>query len=128
MDVTPLISSDAQVIQSYAQGGFKVSGVQYDGSIFVFPDRVEPWALSADMVLADLTLSNFEALIAMASDLDVVLLGTGAKMQFLPPAMRLQLKQAGLQVEYMDTAAACRTYNVLLSEGRRVVAALMPVT
>lgn len=59
--------------------------------------------------------------------MEFLLLGSGARMQLLPKALRQGLRDAGLVVEVMDTGAACRTYNVLLAEGRRVGAALLPV-
>ena len=61
-----------------------------------------------------------------SAEIDVVLLGTGKIMQILNPALRRELKAVGLSVEAMDTGAACRTYNVLMAEGRRVAAALFP--
>ena len=127
MDVTPLISADSQVIQSYDKDGFKVSGKAYDNAICVATDQTDPWKQAANKTPQDLTLDDFQPLIAKADAIDVVLLGTGAAMTFLEPALRMQLKQAGLSIEFMDTGAACRTYNVLMAEGRRVVAALLPV-
>jgi uncharacterized protein len=57
----------------------------------------------------------------------VIFVGTGAEMAHLPPALRSALEGAGIGVEPMNTPAACRTYNVLLSEGRRVALAALPV-
>ena len=127
MDVTPLISAESQVIQAYADGGFRVSGTAYKGALFVGVDASTPCSQAADKKAQDLTFDDFAPLIEKAADIDVVLLGTGAAMAFLPAPLRQQLKQAGLTIEYMDTAAACRTYNVLMAEGRRVVAALLPI-
>lgn len=119
MDVTPLIARDSQVIQSYANGVFKVSGQAYESPIIVHAESTSPW-----------NVTDFESLIAQdfegLSGFDVVLLGTGRIMQIIPPLLRAELKQAGLSVDSMDTGAACRTYNVLMAEGRRVVAALLP--
>lgn len=125
MDITPLIAAGQQIIQSYKDGVFRVSGERYDGAIIVAPEATNPWNFKGEA--ADLTLDDFAPLIAKADELDVVLLGCGASMAFLPLPLRTQLKEAGLHVESMDTGAACRTYNVLLAEGRRVVAALIVV-
>ncbi len=125
MDITPLIRADQQVIQSYKAGRFKVSSRFYESGIFVFPDRTELWP--ADKGVSDLVVSDFQSLIEQAGALDVVLLGCGAKAEFLP-FLTQDLKAHGLFLEVMDTGAACRTYNVLMAEGRRVVAALLPVT
>ena len=125
MDVTPLIPQGQQIIQAYANGHFRVSGQVYHGPVIVFTDRVVPWpaAHSADA----LTLDDFAVLFPEIENLDVVLLGCGAKMLPIPFALRQSLKERGLAVEFMDTGAACRTYNVLMAEGRRVATALMPV-
>ena len=123
MDVTPLVRADAQIIQSYKGGSFKVSGAVYGGAVLVSPDETVLWDVAGGFEA--LTIGDFDVIAAM--DTDVVLLGTGAKMAFPPIELRRTLKAAGLNVEAMDTAAACRTFNVLMAEGRRVVAALIPV-
>jgi len=122
VNVTPLIKKDAQVIQSYAGGGFKVSGQAYDEAVIVTAENTQKWNTSEARAVQD-----FQPLIDMKDELDVVLLGTGAKIHFLPPDLKQALKEQGLNVEVMDTGAACRTYNVLMAEGRRVAAALVPV-
>ena len=124
MDVTPLIRSDQQVIQSYAGGRFKVSGAGFEISIIVFPDFTLEWGV--DGPVSKLHERDFEPLTNRARELDVVLLGCGAHMEFMPPFLRQKLKDKGLSVEIMDTGAACRTYNVLMADGRRVAAALLP--
>ena len=58
---------------------------------------------------------------------ELLLLGSGQKMQLLPGVLRRDLRSAGVVVEVMDTGAACRTYNILLAEARRVAAALLPI-
>lgn len=126
MDVTPLINSDQQVIQSYSNGRFRVSGHSYGGAVFVSPDRTESWDFTGD--INALTVEDFAPLFDRADEIDVVLLGCGSEMVFVPPSFRAQLKEYGLVVDVMDTGAACRTYNVLMAEGRRVVAAMLPTT
>ena len=125
MDITPLVGAGRQIIQSYAAGRFRVSGVQYDGPVIVFPDGTVPWPQGKKP--ADLTVDDFAPLTAAASGLDVVLFGCGPHFMPLPAPLKVAVKQAGLVVEIMDTGAACRTYNVLMAEGRRVAAALLPV-
>lgn len=124
MDVTPLIRAGTQVIQSYSGGRFRVSGAVYEGAVIVFPDGVSPWNALEDY--SSLIADHFKILAEKSAEIDVVLLGTGKAMQILTPALRQQLKTMGLSVEAMDTGAACRTYNVLMAEGRRVAAALLP--
>lgn len=120
MDVTPLISKNAQVIQAYAHGVFKVSGHSFDGPVLITPDQTVAWDVSG---FDTLSLSDFEV---VGRDIDVLLLGTGKTMAFLPLKLRQELKNSGLSVDCMDTGAASRTYNVLMAEGRRVSAALLP--
>lgn len=124
MDITPLIKDNAQVIQSYAGGGFRVSGARYDGPVIVSVGATRSWDVAGKDVKA-LSVEDFQVLIGESAQIDVVLLGTGEKMVFPDPAMKKALREHGLMVEVMDTGAACRTYNVLMAEGRRVVAALL---
>lgn len=126
MDVTPLIRADQQVIQSYAKGVFKISSVIYNTPVIVAPDETIIWEISNVKSVADLKLEHFNNLINSCDDIDVVLLGSGAKMAFLPRELKVSLKENGLNIDIMDTGAACRTYNVLMAEGRRVVCALLP--
>lgn len=123
MDVTPLLKPGQQIIQSYAGGGFRVSGQAYQGSVLIWPERTVAWALSS---FSGLQVSDFSPVYEHDPLPDVVLFGTGSAQQFLQPALRQELRAKGLVIEVMDTGAACRTYNVLLAEGRRVVAALLP--
>lgn len=111
--------SERQVIQSYGEGGFRVSNVRHIGAILVTSMRTIAWP---DAAVASLT----PALLA-ESDIDVLIVGCGARAAFVPPATREAFKRRGVALEVADTPAACRTYNVLLAEGRRVAAALLPV-
>lgn len=126
MDVTPLIRPDRQVIQSYGGGLFRISGQIYPHAVLVFPDRVLPWPVDDSRVMDDPAI--FNDLIPYRDDIDILLWGTGARMIWLSPAVKSKLTFSGITPDIMDTGAACRTYNVLLAEGRRVVAALMPLT
>lgn len=127
MDVTPLVSADAQVIQSYTQGYFKVSSVKYDGAILVSPEGTQDWVAAQGKRVEDLVEKDFMEWLEKCPNIDMILLGTGKSIKFLEQELRQTLKQKGLNIECMDTGAACRTYNVLMAEGRRVVAALIPV-
>ena len=122
MDITPLVKEGAQIIQSYAGGRFKISGRRYDHPVIVFPDQTLEWNVPEEF--AGLQLQHFQPLIDRADEIDVVLLGTGTQIAFLHPDLRQALKERGLIVEAMDTGAACRTFNVLITEGRRVIAGL----
>ena len=124
VDITPLIPADRQVIDTYAPGHFRVSNVLHRGAVIVFPDHTLTWDAPE---FADLTAGHFAAVLAADPRPEVLLLGAGARMQLLPAALRKALRDQGIVVDVMDSPAACRTYNVLLAEGRRVAAALLPV-
>lgn len=124
MKLTRQSSADRQLVQSYGNGGFRVSGVVYQGSVIVMPTLAVAWPA---MSVQQLTFADFEPLIARAPELDVCLLGCGVTMSPLARDVRLALKDAGLSVDPMDTGAACRTYNVLMGEGRAVAAALIAI-
>lgn len=125
MDVTPLIRNDAQVIQSYSDGKFRVSGQIYDTAIIVTSNSTFNWSKSAKTV-AGLSVKDFDQVFEISDKIDVFLLGCGASMAFLSQELRNALKERGISVDVMDTGAACRTYNVLMAEGRRVAAVLFP--
>lgn len=125
MDVTPAIPSDRQVVEGYGPGWFRVSGQRHEGSLIVFPGLTAPWTATAIGRLSDADLAP---ILEASGWLELLLLGTGDRLVPPPPGVRAALRGAGIGVEIMATGAACRTYNVLLAEGRRVGAALIPVT
>ena len=113
------------VIESYGDGGFRVSGTRYDGSLLVLPEGCVAWSAGR---VEDISLEGLAALWPDGRPVaELLLLGTGKGPWPVPPVMRAALKERGLAVEPMDTGAACRTYNVLLGEHRRVAAALLAV-
>ncbi|MBP7340333.1 Mth938-like domain-containing protein [Niveispirillum sp.] len=124
VDITPIIPADRQVIDTYAPGHFRVSNVLHSGAIIVFPDRTVAWPVPE---FAGLTVEHFAAVLSANPKPEVLLLGSGARMQLLPSALRKALREQGVVVDIMDSPAACRTYNVLLAEGRLVAAALLAV-
>ena len=125
LDISPLIPTGRQVIQGYKGGMFRVGNADYAGPILVFPDRTLAWAAPA---FADLTLGHFAPILQSGPLVQVLLLGCGNAMHLPSLALRNQLKSAGIVIEAMDTGAACRTFNVLMGEDRRVAAALLPAT
>ncbi|MDE2016893.1 MAG: hypothetical protein KGI57_04220 [Hyphomicrobiales bacterium] len=115
-------------IEAYGAGGFRFAGMSHRGSILASPAGVR--ALEA-RVAADLDAAALATLIeearAAPGSVDLVLLGTGQGL--VPPARALReaLRAVGVRCEPMSTAAAARTYNVLMAEDRRVAAALLAV-
>lgn len=124
MEAVRVTHEGRQVIQSYGGGGFTVSGVRHAGSILVFPERTVAW-----MVTNSATISgdSLNAVLAPEAAIDLLLVGCGARTERLDPDLRDRLRQARIAVDGMSTAAACRTFNVLLGEQRRVAAALIAV-
>ena len=121
MELTPVIPSGRQVIESYDTNGFRVTGIAYARSILVFPDATLDWPVSG---IEDVTVATLQPVIERGG-IEILLLGCGPRMMPVPAVLRQALKAAGIGLEAMDTGAACRTYNVLLAENRRVAAALV---
>ena len=94
------------------------------GAVLVFPDHTLAWAVAT---LSDVSLASLSPVSAAEPAVEILLIGTGSRMALLPAALRADLKSLGVGIEIMDTGAACRTYNLLAGEGRRVAAALLPV-
>ncbi|MFD3190725.1 Mth938-like domain-containing protein [Sedimentitalea sp. HM32M-2] len=109
--------TDAQPVEGYGPGFFRIGGQIHYGAVLSGPAGTGRWGGYEDVA----------ALLQLADRVDVVFVGTGAEISHLPSVFRAALEEAGMGVEVMNSPAACRTYNVLLSEGRRVALALLPV-
>ena len=109
------------VFGHYGDGKLKVNDTDYTSSLIIFPDTLHTdWPVAS---VDDITIGHFEEIIARSPD--IVLLGTGMQQRFPSIDTRRELIAAGLNLEVMDTAAACRTYNLLVAEGRDVAAAVL---
>ncbi|MCC7258043.1 MAG: hypothetical protein IT486_06695 [Gammaproteobacteria bacterium] len=118
LDREPLTGN---VIRGCAGGQVQVGNAQYSRPVIIAIDRIiADWSPPAP---AALTLADLQP--ALDLDPEVILLGTGAHQGFAPVAVVAAVLRRGIGLETMTTAAACRTYNVLASESRRVVAALI---
>lgn len=117
MRLTEITYGSALAIESYGPGFFRVGTHVLRGASLVTPWDAGRWG----------GLDDLATPLAMAGKIDVLLLGLGAEVAIVPRALREALEAAGIGVEPMNTPAACRTYNVLLGEGRRIAAALLPV-
>lgn len=120
LDITPKTPAGRQIVQAYGEGGFRITGQGFDGSVLVFLDRTEAWS-------GALTMDGLKAVIDAADRPEILLVGCGATFTLPPEDLRQALKSHGIVLEWMDTAAACRTYNVLAIEERAVAAALVAV-
>ena len=104
----------------YGPGYVSVNGTRWEVSVIVLADQIERWDVAA---FEALTEGSFASLAALG--VEIVLLGSGARLRFPHPRLTQAVGKAGVGLEVMDTQAACRTYNILQEEGRRVAAALL---
>lgn len=109
--------TDAKPVDGYGAGFFRIGGQVYKGAVLTSAAGTASWG----------GMSDADALLALAGEVDVLFIGTGPEIAHIPSGLRAALEEAGLGVEAMNSPAACRTYNVLLSEGRRIAMAALPV-
>ena len=124
MDVTPLVSKDRQFIESYGDGTLKISGIVYSDPVIVFPE----FCFSSEIYEAD--KSNFEILrevFQTSYSPSILLYGAGKNTRTIPEIEKDFVRQQNCVLDVMNTGAACRTFNVLCAEDRRVAAVLFPV-
>jgi uncharacterized protein len=112
--------SGVNTITGYGEGYVMVNGERRASSLVVLADRIEEWSVAG---FDALTAEDFQFLKKL--DVEIVLLGTGARQRFPHPRLTAALVQAGIGLEVMDVHAACRTYNILVAEERKVAAALL---
>lgn len=117
MRLNEVIFDDSRPIDGYGPGFFRIGGEVMEGAVIILPSGVSGWNGYDDRA----------RLFATVAEIDVLFIGTGAEIAQIPRDLRAALEQAGLGVEIASTPAACRTYNVLLGEGRRVGLAALPV-
>lgn len=112
-------------IEAYGDGGFRLDKKRVEGSMYLLPDTgMFPWLVTT---IESLTPDLFDEIRAARESFDLLLIGSGSSLQHPPKEVREHLANIPIHYEVMDTGAACRTYNVLLGEKRRVAAALIAV-
>jgi uncharacterized protein len=104
----------------YGDGYVAVNGQRHEKSVIVLPDRIVEWSAKS---FAALEAADFAACEGLG--IDILLLGTGPKQRFPHPRLTASLARARIGLEVMDVQAACRTYNILAAEERKVAAALL---
>jgi uncharacterized protein len=112
--------SGVNTITGYGEGYVMVNGERHASSVVVLPDRIEQWPAKT---FDQLSVEDFAFLRTLNAE--IVLLGTGPRQRFPHPRLTAALAQAGIGLEVMDLQAACRTYNILVAEERKVAAALL---
>jgi uncharacterized protein len=119
------MARNAPSIDAYGDGGFRLDGERHEGSLLIVADQAMPWSVRS---LDDLTPESLDPVLkAGRSEVEFVLLGVGLHNAQPPRPVRAALLVAGIGLEFMDTPAAARLYNVLTAEGRRLAAALIAV-
>ena len=119
------MARDAPSIDAYGDGGFRLNGVRHEGSLLIVGDEARAWPVADP---AELTRESLAPVLeAGRAGVEFLLLGMGARNALPPRAVREALQRAGLGLEFMDTPAAAKLYNVLTAEGRRLAAALIAV-
>ena len=114
-------AGDRYAFTGYGDGYVLVNNQRFETSLVLLPGRIIPdWDVRTT---ADLAPREIEFLGGL--DVDIVLLGTGPTQEFPKPSLLKPLARAGVGVEVMDTSAACRTFNILMAEDRRVAAAIL---
>jgi uncharacterized protein len=122
MELTLHRPENHHFIRSVTDTGFQVNEVEYEGAIILSAETVIPsWAAASIKALTDTLLQPVFEL-----QPEIVLLGTGRKQIFPKPALLMSFYRRGIGIEAMTTHAACRTFNVLMSEKRKAVAAMLP--
>ncbi len=121
MKLHSTITQQYQTVTAYDETGVEINAMPYAYSLLVLPE-VKPvaWPVSS---FESLTEENFEQI--NQTNPDVVILGTGKKQRFVHPRLTKSLTVKQVGVESMDNQAACRTYNILMTEGRKVALALI---
>lgn len=117
MQLNEMNFSDAQPVDGYGPGFFRIGGQVYQGAVLTGGAGTAGWGGYDDA----------GPLMALAGQVDVLIVGTGKEIAHIPGGLRRDLEAAGIGVEVMNSPSACRTYNVLVSEGRRIALALIPV-
>lgn len=111
-------------VDAYGDGGFRLAGQRFEGSVIVTPRGLFPWN-AAEITTA--TAASLSPVLDASADFDFLIVGSGEETAFLPAALRRHLESQTIFPDVMATGPACRTYNLMLSENRRVAAALIAV-
>ncbi|HEV2000650.1 MAG TPA: MTH938/NDUFAF3 family protein [Xanthobacteraceae bacterium] len=111
-------------IDGYGAGGFRFAGMSHKGSILATPSGIRAFA---PKTAAEIDAASLAPVFADAAEIEILIIGTGSDIVRVTPELRGKLKEAGIAVDPMPTAAAISTYNILLGEDRKVAAALIAV-
>ena len=111
-------------IDAYGNGGFRFADMSHRGSLLLLPSGIHGWDATEQSALS---IDLFAPVLGETERIEVLLIGTGKDMRFIPAALRDALREKGIVCDPMNTGAAVRTYNILLAESRAVAAALIAI-
>ena len=117
MELNEVNYADAKPVDGYGPGFFRIGGEAHEAPLILSPAGVLPWN----------GLDDMNPVLSVHPHVDVILFGMGAEIAHLPTALRNAVEANGMGAEVMSSPQACRTYNVLLGEGRRVALAVLSV-
>jgi uncharacterized protein len=123
MAIRPRFSGQP-LVDAYGDGGFRLAGQRFEGSVIVTPRGLFPWTPKA---VQEISPASLAAVIEASGEFDFLIVGSGEVTARLPADARRRLESQTIFPDVMATAPACRTYNLMLSENRRVAAALIAV-
>ena len=112
------------MINGYGDGRSRIAGEVFEGGVLVFPEATVSWPITR---YEDISIGSLQPIVRQKPLVEILLIGCGPKFLIPPKILREELREAGIGLEWMDTGAACRTFNVLLIEERCVAAALIAV-
>jgi len=124
LDPIALPDNAPPLVRGYGDGGFRICATRFESAVLVTPQGVAALDLTG---LDGLNGSLAAGIAALDPRPDVLLMGTGTDMKPPPPGFTEALRQAGIALEHMATGPACRTFNVLMLDGRGIAAVLLPV-
>ena len=111
----------SNMIRAYHSNGVNINGQTFEQSLVVSPNRlIDDWPVTS---VDDLSVDLLQELVEHSPE--VILIGTGRQIRFPSPEIYAHVVNQGIGIEFMDTGAACRTYNILLSEQRKVIAGII---
>ena len=119
------MTRNAPSVDAYGAGGFRLAGHRHEGSVLLIEDQAQAWPVRS---ASDLTFEDLAPVLdAPRVEVELLVLGLGARNALPPKAVREGLLLAGIGLEFLDTPGAAKLYNLLTSEGRRVACALIAV-
>ncbi|MBL95509.1 MAG: hypothetical protein CMF70_09440 [Magnetovibrio sp.] len=124
INLSPVTVKEYQFIQTYGDETFRISDIRYEGSVIVFPKKTIQWGVVSP---ESITIDSLKPIIFGSEKIRILLIGCGQEYKNLEQGIDSELRNHGIFCEWMNTGAACRTFNVLMAEARDAAAALIAI-